>query len=72
MSLDINNLLPLYQWSGHVGPCLVCRHLTEEKDGDEFLHQSCAEQLRRDQAEDHRLDDPRHGQAKNINRKGDF
>ena len=50
------------------GPCLHCHHDTEDKHGGEWMHDECNDALIAEQREDERLDDPRHGQASEINR----
>lgn len=47
------------------GPCTECGYITERIDPDDnqFVCEDCAAEGARQQAEDHRLDDPRHGQA---------
>lgn len=52
--------------------CTNCNNLVDTDFDLEFypdeLCEYCAEVLAKDQAEDERLDDPRHGQAAEINR----
>ena len=51
------------------GDCVHCGYDTEDKDDGEWLHDECRDELIADQREDYRLDDPRHGQAKWLNRR---
>ena len=51
------------------GDCVHCGYDTEEKDEGDWLHDECRDELIAEQREDYRLDDPRHGQAKSINRE---
>src|SRR3990167_3137344 len=52
--------------SGH---CVECRYETIVRHDDEWLCSWCHEAIVRGQKEDQRLDDPRHGQAAEINRR---
>ena len=51
------------------GICIQCGHETEDRHGEEWIHDDCNDALVDEQREDERLDDPRHGQADNLNRK---
>ena len=51
------------------GLCLECGHETEVRHDDDWLCSWCHEAIIRAQEEDKRLDDPRHGQAAEINRR---
>jgi len=52
------------------GKCSECHYDTETSDenNEDWLCDSCRDELVRQQTLDHFLDDPRHGQAEGINR----
>lgn len=52
------------------GNCEECNAWTERRDYDNdiWLCEACNDELVRGQAEDHRLDSPTHGQARDINK----
>ena len=51
------------------GACVYCAHDTEDMDGGEWLHDECRDVLVDEQQADYRADDPRHGQAGDLNRR---
>lgn len=60
--------IPVFLRKPTSGPCVHCGYDTEDKRDGEWLHDGCNDELVGQQAEDHRLDDPRHGQARYLNR----
>ena len=42
------------------GPCVECKHDTENVDDGDFICEGCLEESRESRREDERLDDPRH------------
>lgn len=51
------------------GKCIHCGHMTEDQDEGEWLHEACRDELIAEQERDWRLDDPRRGQAQELNRR---
>ena len=51
------------------GPCVHCHQDTEDRHGGEWMHDECNDVLVAEQQADYRADDPRHGQASDLNRK---
>jgi len=50
------------------GECVECGHITEDMHDGDCLHDDCNAALVREQELDKFLDDPRHGQAAELNR----
>ena len=51
------------------GECIECGRETENYVDDEWICEACDKELIRQQLEDNRLNDPRHGQAAELNRR---
>ena len=49
------------------GRCSECDTITCHHDGDDWLCRDCLNDAIEAQAQDERLDDPRHGQAEYLN-----
>ena len=50
------------------GRCCECDRVTENQDGDDWTCEDCYDDAIQAQNLDHELDDPRHGQAAELNR----
>ena len=50
------------------GRCCECDRTTEHHDGDDWICEDCQDDAIKAQDRDHELDDPRHGQAEELNR----
>ena len=50
------------------GRCCECDRVTENQDGDEWICEDCYDDAIQATRLDHELDDPRHGQAEELNR----